>query len=47
MLSISETKRILNANRNEKLNDKEVKQVLKLLEEFALMSIELYKNSEL
>lgn len=46
MLSIKKAKTILNANRKEKLNDKEVKQVLNALEEFALMSVEVFKSSE-
>ena len=46
MLSINKAKTILNANRKEKLNDNEVKQVLKILEQFALMSVEIFKNSE-
>jgi hypothetical protein len=45
MLSINNAKTILNANRKEKLNDKEVRQVLKVLEQLALMSVEVYKNS--
>ena len=44
IVNFKEVKTILNANREEKLNDKEVKQVLKILEQFALMSMELFKK---
>jgi len=46
MLSIKKAGRILNANRKEKLNKEQIKQVLILLEEFALLSLEVFNNSE-
>jgi hypothetical protein len=46
MLSINKARTILNANNKEKLSDKEVKQVLRLIESFAVMSVEAFKNSE-
>lgn len=46
MLSIKKAKTILNTNRKGKLNDQQVKQVLTLLEVFARISVEVYKNSE-
>jgi hypothetical protein len=46
-VNFKQAKSILNANRNEKLNDTEVRQVLELLEQFALMSVELFKISKL
>ena len=46
-MQFNEIKKQLNTDREEKLNDKQVKQVLELLEQFAKMSIELFKVAEL
>ena len=46
MFSINKAKAILNANREEKLNNEEVKQVLELLEVFARMSVTQFNNQE-
>ncbi len=44
MFSINKAKTILNANRKEKLNDNQVKVILELLEDFAQMSVQQFKN---
>ncbi|GER60126.1 hypothetical protein ULMA_22340 [Patiriisocius marinus] len=44
MFSINKAKTILNANREDKLNDNQVKQVLELLEVFAQMTADQFKN---
>jgi len=44
MFSINKAKTILNANRIEKLNDSQVKEVLELLEVFAQMSVDQFKH---
>lgn len=46
MFSINKAKSILNANRKEKLNNDQVKEVLELLEVFARMSVEQFNNQE-
>lgn len=46
-VNITKAKKILNANREEKLNDEQVMQVLKLLEVFAKMSVTQFKNQQL
>lgn len=46
MFSINKAKTILNANREEKLNNEEVKQVLELLEVFARMSVTQFNNQK-
>jgi hypothetical protein len=43
-VNIQKAKTILNANREEKLNDNQVKEILELLEDFARMSVEQFKN---
>jgi len=45
-VNIKKAKTILNANRREKLDDEQVKEVLELLETFARMSVEQFKNQE-
>ena len=44
MFSINKAKTILNADREEKLDNDQVKQVLELLEVFARMSVEQFNN---
>ena len=44
MFSINKAKTILNANREEKLDNSEVKQILELLEVFAQMTADQFKN---
>jgi hypothetical protein len=44
MFSINKAKTILNANREEKLNNDQVKKVLELLEVFARMSVEQFNK---
>ncbi len=44
MFSINKAKTILNADRKEKLNNEQVKQVLELLEVFARMSVEQFNK---
>ncbi|GGI57011.1 hypothetical protein [Winogradskyella haliclonae] len=46
MFSINKAKTILNANREEKLNNDQVKQVLELLEVFARMSVEQFNKQQ-
>lgn len=43
-MTLEKANAILNKNRIEKLTDKEVKQIKNLLEQFALMSVEQFKN---
>jgi hypothetical protein len=46
-MQFNEIKKQLNTDREEKLNDKQVRQVLELLEQFAKLSFELFKEVEL
>ena len=46
MLSIKNAAEILNAERKEKLNEEQVRQVLNLLEQFAQMSVSTFLNQE-
>ena len=46
MFSINKAKTILNANREEKLNNGQVKQILELLETFARMSLEQFNKQQ-
>lgn len=47
MLPLGKAKRILNSNREEKLTDRQVREVLGFIEILARLSVELYhKNKE-
>ena len=44
MFSINKAKTILNANREDKLDNDQIKQILRLLEVFAQMSADQFKH---
>ena len=43
-MTLEKASAVLNKNRKEKLTDSEVRQIKNLLEQFALMSVEQFKN---